>query len=140
MENFIGDITLGVDGQNIFFIILTTLIVPIVIVSNWNSITENIKSYLVLILILESSLLATFLVLDVLSFYIFFESTLIPLFLLVGMYGGSVNKIKASYYIFLYTLAGSLCMLLSILMLNSIAGTTDLAFLYKINIDFNTQK
>jgi NADH-ubiquinone oxidoreductase chain 4 len=90
-------------------------------------------------LILESSLLATFLVLDILYFYVFFESTLIPLFLLVGMFG-SANKIRASYYLFLYTLAGSLFMLLAILVISSIGGTTDLSVLYKLRIDLNLQK
>ena len=84
-------------------------------------------------------MLATFLVLDILYFYIFFESTLIPLFLLIGMFG-SANKIRASYYLFLYTLAGSLGMLLAILAIGSIAGTTDLSVLYKLKIDFDTQK
>ena len=90
-------------------------------------------------MLLEALLLATFLVLDILYFYIFFESTLIPLFLLIGMFG-SANKIRASYYLFLYTLAGSLGMLLAILALGSIAGTTDLSVLYKLKIDFDTQK
>lgn len=75
---------------------------------------------------------------DLIYFYIFFESTLIPLFLLIGMFG-SVNKIRASYYLFLYTLGGSLFMLLSILVLGSIAGTTDFSSLYKLNIDFSLQ-
>ena len=89
-------------------------------------------------LLLESLLLSTFLVVDLINFYIFFESTLIPLFLLVGMFG-STNKVRASYYLFLYTLFGSLFMLLSILALGSIAGTTDLPGLYKLNLDFNLQ-
>lgn len=84
-------------------------------------------------------MLATFLVLDILYFYIFFESTLIPLFLLIGMFGGSTNKIRASYYLFLYTLGGSLFMLLAILVLYSIAGTSDLSIIYKLKVDFNIQ-
>jgi len=89
-------------------------------------------------LLLEALLLATFLVLDILLFYIFFESTLPVLFLLVGMFG-SVNRIRASYYLFLYTLGGSLFMLLAICLIGSIAGTTDITCLTKIKLDFNIQ-
>lgn len=139
MENFLGDITLGIDGQNILFILLTTLITPICILSNWK-LKKNIRAFLILILLLESLLLSTFLVVDLIFFYIFFESTLIPLFLLIGMFGGSENKIRASFYLFLYTLAGSLFLLLSFLQIGNIAGTTDIAYLQNINLDFNIQK
>jgi NADH-ubiquinone oxidoreductase chain 4 len=96
------DIYLGVDGVSIYFVLLTTIIMPIALVSNWNSITNNIKSYLIIMLLLETLLLAVFLVLDVLLFYIFFESILPPLFILIGLFGSS-NKVRASFYIFLYT-------------------------------------
>ena len=96
------DIYLGVDGLSIYFVLLTTIIMPIALVSNWNSIVNNIKSYLIIILLLETLLLAVFLVLDVLLFYIFFESILPPLFILIGLFGSS-NKVRASFYIFLYT-------------------------------------
>ncbi len=96
------DIYLGVDGVSIYFVLLTTIIMPIALVSNWNSIVNNIKSYLIIILLLETLLLAVFLVLDVLLFYIFFESILPPLFILIGLFGSS-NKVRASFYIFLYT-------------------------------------
>jgi NADH-ubiquinone oxidoreductase chain 4 len=89
-------------------------------------------------LLLEALLLGVFLVLDILLFYIFFESILPPLFLLIGLFG-SKNKIKASFYIFLYTLLGSLFLLLSILTINSIMGTTDFDVLYKTNFDYLTQ-
>lgn len=97
------DIYLGVDGLSIYFVLLTTIIMPIAILSNWNSITENVKSYLIIMLLLETLLLAVFLVLDILLFYIFFESILPPLFLLLGLFGSS-NKVRASFYLFLYTL------------------------------------
>ncbi|KAF2135778.1 uncharacterized protein K452DRAFT_330032 [Aplosporella prunicola CBS 121167] len=86
----------------------------------------------------ETLLLAVFLVLDVFLFYIFFESILPPLFLLIGIYGSS-NKVRASFYLFLYTLLGSLFLLLSILSMNSIMGTTDFDGLYKTNFNYNTQ-
>jgi NADH-ubiquinone oxidoreductase chain 4 len=132
------DVYLGIDGISIYFVLLTTLIIPIALVSNWNSITENIKLYILIILLLETLLLAVFLVLDILLFYIFFESTLPPLFVLIGLFGSS-NKVRASFYLFLYTLLGSLFLLLSILYIYSILGTTDFDALFKANINYSTQ-
>ncbi len=83
--------------------LLTTIISPIALLSNWYSIDENVLSFVIIILILESLLLAVFLVLDLLMFYIFFESILPPLFILIGLYGSN-NKVRASFYLFLYTL------------------------------------
>lgn len=96
------DIYLGVDGISIYFVLLTTIIMPIALISNWNSITNNVKSYLIIMLLLETLLLGVFLVLDILLFYIFFESILPPLFILIGLFGSS-NKVRASFYIFIYT-------------------------------------
>lgn len=132
------DLYLGVDGISIYFVLLTTIIMPIAILSNWNSITENVKSYLMIMLLLETLLIAVFLVLDILLFYIFFESILPPLFLLIGLFGSS-NKVRASFYLFLYTLLGSLFLLLSILTMSSIMGTTDFDALFKTNFDYTTQ-
>src|SRR6201991_1795518 len=89
-------------------------------------------------LLLETLLLAVFLVLDILLFYIFFESILPPLFILIGLYGSS-NKVRASFYLFLYTLFGSLFLLLSIITMSSIMGTTDYDALYKVNFNYYTQ-
>jgi NADH-ubiquinone oxidoreductase chain 4 len=132
------DFYLGVDGLSIYFVLLTTIIVPIALVSNWTSINNNIKSYLIIILVLETLLLAVFLVLDILLFYIFFESILPPLFLLIGLFGSS-NKVRASFYLFLYTLLGSLFLLLSILTIISVMGTSDFDALYKTNFNYSTQ-
>ena len=133
------DIYLGVDGLSIYFVLLTTIIMPIAILSNWNSITsKNVLSFVVIMLLLETLLLAVFLVLDVLLFYIFFESILPPLFLLIGLFGSS-NKVRASFYLFLYTLFGSLFMLLSIIAMSSIMGTTDFDALSKSNFNYITQ-
>ena len=132
------DFYLGVDGLSIYFILLTTLIMPISLLSNWKSIYENIRSYIIIILLLETLLLAVFLVLDILLFYIFFESILPPLFILIGLYGSS-NRVRASFFLFLYTLLGSLFLLLSILTISSIMGTTDFDALFKNNINYNTQ-
>ena len=111
---------------------------PIALLSNWNSITKNVKSYVIIILLLETLLLAVFLVLDILLFYIFFESILPPLFILIGLFG-SDNKVRASFYLFLYTLLGSLFLLLSILTMSSIMGTTDFDALFKSNFNYTTQ-
>ena len=132
------DFYLGVDGLSIYFVLLTTIIMPIALLSNWISISDNVRSYLVIVLILETLLLAVFLVLDILLFYIFFESILPPLFLLIGIFG-STNKVRASFYLFLYTLLGSLFLLLSILTMSSIMGTTDFDALYKTNFNYSTQ-
>lgn len=132
------DFYLGLDGLSIYFVLLTTIITPIALLSNWNSISENIRSYVIIILLLETLLLAVFLVLDILLFYIFFESILPPLFILIGLFGSS-NKVRASFYLFLYTLFGSLFLLLSILAMSSIMGTTDFDALYKTNFNYSTQ-
>ena len=132
------DFYLGLDGLSIYFVLLTTIITPIALLSNWTSISQNVRSYVVIILLLETLLLAVFLVLDILLFYIFFESILPPLFILIGLFGSS-NKVRASFYLFLYTLLGSLFLLLSILAMSSIMGTTDFDALYKTNFNYSTQ-
>ncbi len=132
------DFYLGVDGLSIYFVLLTTIIIPIALLSNWTSISDNVRSYVIIVLLLETLLLAVFLVLDILLFYIFFESILPPLFLLIGLFGSS-NKVRASFYLFLYTLFGSLFLLLSILTMSSIMGTTDFDALYKTNFNYSTQ-
>jgi hypothetical protein len=96
------DFYLGVDGLSIYFILLTTIIIPISLLSNWTSISFNVESYVIILLLLETLLLAVFLVLDILLFYIFFESILPPLFILIGIFG-SDNRVRASFYLFLYT-------------------------------------
>lgn len=101
------DFYLGLDGISIYFVILTTLIMTVSLLSNWTSLSENVRSYVIIILLLETLLLAVFLVLDLLLFYIFFESILPPLFILIGLFGSN-NKVRASFYLFLYTLLGSL--------------------------------
>lgn len=132
------DLYLGVDGISIYFVLLTTIIMPIALLSNWKSIKTNNKAYLMCILLLEFLLITVFIVLDILSFYIFFESILPPLFILIGLFG-SKNKVRASFYLFLYTLLGSLFLLLSILSMSSIMGTTDFDVLSKSNFFYQTQ-
>jgi NADH-ubiquinone oxidoreductase chain 4 len=129
---------LGVDGLSIYFVLLTTLIMPISIISNWKSLKKNTTIFLLIMLTLEASLLTVFLVLDILMFYIFFESILAPLFILIGLYGSS-EKVRASFYFFLYTLLGSLFMLLSIISVLSLIGSTSFDILSKTNFVFITQ-
>jgi NADH-ubiquinone oxidoreductase chain 4 len=132
------DFYLGVDGLSMYFILLTTFIMPIAIISNWKSIDNKVKYFLVIMLLLEALLLLIFLVLDILMFYIFFESILAPLFILIGIYGSSA-KIRASFYFFLYTFSGSLFMLLSIISMQSLIGCTDFYILSKTNYIYITQ-
>lgn len=131
-------IYLGVDGLSIYFVWLTTIIMPLALLSNWSSITENVKAYVIIILLLETLLLAVFLVLDIFLFYVFFESILPPLFILIGLFG-STNRVRASLYLFLYTLLGSLFLLLAILTMSSLMGSTDFDALSKSNFNHSTQ-
>ena len=126
------NITLGIDGISLFFLLLTTLLIPVCILISWNSINFNLKGYLISFLLIEAFLIGVFCVLDLLFFYILFESILIPMFLIVGIWGSRERKMLASYYFFLYTLLGSVVMLLSILYIYLQVGTTD----YEILLTF----
>ena len=126
------NITLGIDGISLFFLLLTTLLIPLCILISWNSIYFNLKEYLMAFLLIEFFLIWVFCVLDLLMFYIFFESILIPMFLIIGVWGSRERKILASYYFFLYTLFGSVLMLLSIIYIYIQVGTTD----YEILLSF----
>jgi proton-translocating NADH-quinone oxidoreductase chain M len=117
--------TLGIDGISLFFILLTTLLVFLCILVSWNSIQNSLKEFLIAFLIMEFFLINVFCVLDLLLFYIFFESILIPMFLIIGIWGSRERKIRAAYFFFFYTLLGSVLMLLSILYIYYQVGTTD---------------
>ena len=130
---------LGLDGISLFFVLLTTFITPIAIISNYNNITKNLKYFLISFLILETLQLALFLVLDLLLFYIFFESVLPILFIVIIVYGSGEFRYRSANLFFLYTLFGSLFLLLSILTISSIMGTTDFDALYKTNFNYSTQ-
>lgn len=121
---------LGIDGISLFFVLLTTFLIPVCLLVGWTTIQLFVKEYCLAFLLLESLLIAAFSVVDLLLFYIFFESVLIPMFLVIGVWGSRERKIRAAYQLFLYTLVGSLLMLLAILLLSSQAGTTDLQILY----------
>jgi proton-translocating NADH-quinone oxidoreductase chain M len=131
VENFIWNpysnmyFYLGIDGISLFFIILTTFLIPLCLLASWDSIQKSIKEYFISFLIIEAMLLVVFSVLDLVLFYIFFESILIPMFLVIGIWGSRERKIKAAYQFFIYTLIGSVLMLLAILLIYFETGTTD---------------
>jgi proton-translocating NADH-quinone oxidoreductase chain M len=130
--------TIGIDGISLFFVILTTFLILICVLISWGSVKEHLKEYLLCFLFLEFLLIQVFCVLDLLLFYIFFESVLMPMFLIVGIWGSRERKIRAAYQFFLYTLVGSLLMLLAVLIIYFQAGTTDLQILW--NQEFSEKK
>lgn len=132
------DFYLGIDGLSIYFVLLTTIIMPLSIISNWKSIKEKIIYFLIIMLLLETLLLLIYMVLDLLMFYIFFESILAPLFILIGIFG-SIEKQRASFYFFLYTFLGSLFMLLSIITVSYLSGCTDINIISKNGFVYMTQ-
>jgi NADH:ubiquinone oxidoreductase subunit 4 (subunit M) len=115
---------IGIDGISLFFVILTTFLIPICILTGWDSIKIYVKEYIIAFLITETLLITVFTVLDLLLFYIFFESILIPMFLIIGIWGARERKIHAAYQFFLYTLLGSVLMLLGILFIYYEVGHT----------------
>ena len=123
------DFSIGVDGISLFFIILTTFLVPICLLVGWSSIQNYVKEYFIAFLVLETFMLGVFCTLDLLLFYVFFESVLIPMFIIIGVWGSRERKIRAAYQFFLYTLLGSVLMLLAILLIYFQTGTTDLQIL-----------
>ena len=132
--------TLGIDGISLFLIILTTLLIPLCILASWVGIRLYLKEYLIAFLVLEAFLIGVFSVLDLLIFYILFESVLIPMFLIIGIWGSRERKVRASYFFFLYTLLGSVLMLLGVLYLLYYVGTTDYETLINTNLSFIEQK
>lgn len=127
----------GVDGISLYFVLLTTFITPIALMSNYTNITKNLKSFLISFLLLETLQLCVFLVLDLFLFYIFFESVLPILFIVIIVYGSGEYRYRSANLFFLYTLFGSLFMLLAILQIYSYVGSTDfqLISLYEINLE-----
>nr|YP_009487277.1 NADH dehydrogenase subunit 4 [Russula lepida]AWB36179.1 NADH dehydrogenase subunit 4 [Russula lepida] len=130
-------LNIGIDGISLFFVLLTTFISPIAILSNYNNINNNLKYFLISFLLLETLQIGVFVVLDLILFYIFFESVLPVLFLIIIIYGSGEARIRSALLFFLYTLAGSLFMLLAILQIYSYVGSTDFQIisLSEINLD-----
>ena len=128
----------GVDGISILFIILTTFITPLCIISVNSTIENRLKDFLVAILLMETLMIGVFCSLDLLVFYLFFEGGLIPMFLIIGIWGGE-RRVYSAFKFFLYTLLGSVLMLIAIISIYWITGTTDVEKLYEIGIDTKYQ-
>jgi NADH-quinone oxidoreductase subunit M len=121
---------MGVDGISLPFVILTTALMPFCIIASWKAITTRVREYMMAFLILETTMVGTFSTLDLVLFYLFFEGGLIPMFLIIGVWGGP-RRVYASFKFFLYTLLGSVLMLLAIMALYWNAGTTDIPTLMR---------
>ncbi len=115
----------GIDGITLFFVLLSTFLTPICILASWRVIESRVKEYMITFLVLETMMVGVFSSLDFVLFYLFFEGTLIPMFLIIGVWGGS-NRVYATFKFFLYTLAGSVLFLLAILAMYLHVGTTDI--------------
>ena len=128
----------GVDGISILFILLTTFIIPICILSVISSIKSRLKEFLLALLVLETLMIGVFCSLDLVIFYLFFEGGLIPMFLIIGIWGGP-NRVYSAFKFFLFTLLGSVLMLVAIISIYWINGTTDVVKLYEITIPYEYQ-
>ncbi|MGD1036698.1 MAG: NADH-quinone oxidoreductase subunit M [Roseiarcus sp.] len=130
---------LGVDGISMPFVLLTTFLMPICIAASWTSIQNRVKEYMIAFLILETLMIGVFVALDLVLFYLFFEGGLIPMFLIIGVWGGK-RRVYAAFKFFLYTLTGSLLMLLAIMAMYWTAGTTDIEALLHTHFAASMQK
>ncbi len=130
----------GIDGISLFFIILSTLLIPLCILASWNTVKHQLKSYFLCFLVLDFLLIGVFSVIDVFLFYIFFETILIPMFLVIGVWGSRERKIRAVYLFFFYTLLGSVLMLLGIIYIYSITGTSNYEVLCNYNFSIVEQR
>ncbi|KJS42210.1 NADH-quinone oxidoreductase subunit M [Roseovarius sp. BRH_c41] len=127
---------MGVDGISVLFVMLTTFIMPLTIAASW-TVTTRVKEYMIAFLLLETLMLGVFMALDLVLFYLFFEAGLIPMFLIIGIWGGR-ERIYASFKFFLYTFLGSVLMLVAMVAMFSDAGTTDIADLLKHEFESET--
>ena len=129
---------MGVDGISMLFIILTTFLMPLCILASWESVQKRVKDYMIAFLILETLMIGVFCALDIVLFYVFFEAGLIPMFIIIGVWGGG-RRVYASFKFFLYTLLGSVLMLLAIMAMYWIAGTTSIPDLLAHDFPANMQ-
>ena len=137
LENFIN-YKVGIDGISILFVILTSFITPLCIISVNNTIKKRLKDFLIAILLMETMMIGVFCSLDLVIFYLFFEAGLIPMFLIIGIWGGA-RRVYSAFKFFLYTLLGSVLMLVAIISIYWMTGTTDVIELYQIGIDAKYQ-
>ena len=129
---------MGVDGISVFFVILSTFLTPICVLASWEAITTRVKEYMVAFLVLETLMVGMFCALDFILFYLFFEGVLIPMFLIIGVWGGA-QRVYAAFKFFLYTLTGSVLMLIAILAIYFEAGTTSIPTLMKTSFPVQMQ-
>ncbi|TIP98309.1 MAG: NADH-quinone oxidoreductase subunit M [Mesorhizobium sp.] len=129
---------MGVDGISMLFVILTTFLMPLCILASWESIETRVKAYMIAFLLLETLMIGVFCALDIVLFYVFFEAGLIPMFIIIGVWGGK-RRVYASFKFFLYTLAGSVLMLLAIMAMFFQSGTTDIPTLLTHNFPASMQ-
>ncbi|TIN24493.1 NADH-quinone oxidoreductase subunit M [Mesorhizobium sp.] len=129
---------MGVDGISMLFVILTTFLMPLCILASWESIEKRVKAYMIAFLLLETLMIGVFCALDIVLFYVFFEAGLIPMFIIIGVWGGK-RRVYASFKFFLYTLAGSVLMLLAIMAMFFQSGTTDVPTLLTHNFPASMQ-
>ncbi len=128
----------GVDGISMLFVVLTAFLMPIVILSSWEAIENRVAEYMIAFLLLETLMIGVFSALDIFLFYVFFEGGLIPMYLLIGVWGGA-NRVYASFKFFLYTLLGSVLMLVAVLYMYMQTGTTDIPALMLYHFDNDVQ-
>ncbi len=126
---------MGVDGISMLFVILTTFLLPLCVISSWVVIQDRVKEYMIAFLVLETLMIGVFCSLDLILFFVFFEGSLIPMFLIIGIWGGP-NRVYATFKFFLYTLLGSVLMLLAVLAMYWAANTTDIPTLMARSQEF----
>jgi len=130
---------MGVDGISMLFVILTTFLMPICILASWEAIDQRVKEYMIAFLLMETMMIGVFCALDIVLFYLFFEAGLIPMFLIIGVWGGK-RRIYATFKFFLYTLLGSVLLLIAMLAMYFHAGTTDIPTLMAANFPIGMQR
>lgn len=138
MPDFNISYHVGVDGISMFFVLLSTLLTPICILASWDSIKFRVKEFMIAFLVLETMMVGMFCALDFVVFYIFFEAVLIPMFLIIGVWGGK-RRVYAAFKFFLYTLLGSVLMLLAIIAMYIEVGTTDIPTIMKHTFGYEAQ-
>jgi NADH-quinone oxidoreductase subunit M len=129
----------GVDGISIFFVLLSTFLTPLCILASWTAITKRVREYMIAFLALETLMVGMFCALDFILFYLFFEGVLIPMFLIIGVWGGA-RRVYSAFKFFLYTLTGSVLMLIALLAIYFAAGTTDIPTLMSFDFPPTMQK
>ncbi|HWI11584.1 MAG TPA: NADH-quinone oxidoreductase subunit M, partial [Burkholderiaceae bacterium] len=121
---------MGVDGVSVLFVLLSTFLMPICILASWEAIEYRVREYMIAFLVLETMMVGTFCALDLVLFYVFFEGVLIPMFLIIGIWGHG-RRVYSAFKFFLYTLAGSVLMLIALMAMYWSAGTTDIPTLLR---------